>query len=130
MDALNKYPIMDIIMVHFFRTLLILMDKSESLDNFIPRDELLAFLCPFFGIDVEIHDACIKYVDSDVFVYDENERAVYMAYMSDAEDNQGGREINSEELLDKYADDAPLPNIPMHNAVSTVVESKGSFIAS
>ena len=61
------------------------MEKSESLDNFIPRDELLAFLCPFFGIDVEIHDSCIKYVDSDVFVYDLNERAVFMAFMSDSE---------------------------------------------
>ena len=85
LDAINSYPIMDIIFVHFFRTLLILMEKSESLDNFIPRDELLAFLCPFFGIDVEIHDSCIKYVDSDVFVYDLNERAVFMAFMSDSE---------------------------------------------
>lgn len=46
------------------------MDKAESLDNFIPRDELLSFLCSFFGIEVELHDACIKYVDTDVFVYD------------------------------------------------------------
>ena len=53
-----------------------------------------------------------------------------MAYMSDSEDNQGGKEINSEELLDKYADNAPLPSLPINNAVSTVVESKGSFIAS
>jgi hypothetical protein len=73
LDAINEYPIMDVIMVHFFRTLLILMDKTESLDNFIPRDELLAFLCPFFGMDVEIHDNCIKYVDTDVFAYDHNE---------------------------------------------------------
>lgn len=49
---------------------MILMDKTESLDNFIPRDELLAFLCPFFGLEVEVHDNCVKYVDTDVFVYD------------------------------------------------------------
>lgn len=38
LEAINSYPIMDIIMVHFFRTLLVLMDKTESLDSFIPRD--------------------------------------------------------------------------------------------
>jgi len=60
---------------------MILMDKAESLDNFIPRDELLSFLCSFFGIEVELHDACIKYVDTDVFVYDHRENLVYMAYI-------------------------------------------------
>lgn len=28
LDAINSYPIMDTIMVHFFRTLMILMDKA------------------------------------------------------------------------------------------------------
>ena len=87
LEAINKYPIMDIIMVHFFRTLMILMDKTESLDNFVPRDDLLGFLCPFFGIDVEVHDNCVKYVDTDVFVFDESERSVYMAYINVTEEN-------------------------------------------
>ena len=58
------------------------MDKTESLDNFIPRDELLSFLCPFFGIDVEVHDNCIKYVDTDVFAYDYNDRITFLAYIN------------------------------------------------
>ena len=45
---------------------------------------------------MEIHDNCIKYVDSDVFVYDLNERAVFMAFMSDAEVAQPSQEVNSQ----------------------------------
>lgn len=42
----------------------------------------MSFLCGFFGIEVEFHDECIRYVDSDIFVYDYSENAVYMAYIS------------------------------------------------
>lgn len=71
---------------------MILMDKTESLDNFIPRDDLLAFLCQFFGLEVEVHDNCVKYVDTDVFVYDESERTVYMAYINVTEEIEGAQE--------------------------------------
>ena len=72
---------MDVIFVHFFRTLLILMNQTDSLDNYIPRNYLLDFLCEFFGIEKEDHDECIKYVETDVFVYDFSIDAVFMAYM-------------------------------------------------
>jgi len=72
---------MDSIFVHFFRSLLILMEKATDLDSYIPRDDLLGFLCPYFGVEVEIHNECIKYVETDIFVYELNPAAVYMAYM-------------------------------------------------
>jgi hypothetical protein len=36
--ALNQYPIMDYIFVHFFRSLLILTDKTDALDSYLSRD--------------------------------------------------------------------------------------------
>lgn len=151
LEAINSYPIMDSIMVHFFRTLMILMDKTESLDNFITRDDLLAFLCPFFGIDVEIHDNCIKYVDTDVFVYDMNERTVFMAYINYTEDNDTSGatgvgaviaskpEVESKEVIEqkhielagKLAVTAVVSNVlPEDNDTSGSVKAKESYIAS
>jgi hypothetical protein len=37
-SALSHYPIMDYIFVNFFRSFLILMEKTDSLDSYIPRD--------------------------------------------------------------------------------------------
>jgi hypothetical protein len=80
-NSLSHYPIMDYIFVNFFRSFLILMEKTDSLDSYIARDDLLGFLCPYFGVEVEMHNECIKYVDSDIFVYELNPNAIYMAYM-------------------------------------------------
>lgn len=69
------------------------------MDNFIPRDDLLSFLCGFFAIEVELHDSCIKYVDTDVFVYDYSDRAVYMAYINYSDEptvNAGANYQNDE----------------------------------
>lgn len=32
-------------------------------------------------MDVEVYDRCIKYVETDIFVYEEDIQHVYMAYM-------------------------------------------------
>ena len=55
-NSLSHYPIMDYIFVNFFRSFLILMEKADSLDSYIPRDELLGFLCPYFGVEIEMHN--------------------------------------------------------------------------
>lgn len=80
---------MDVILVHFFRTLLILTSQTENLDNYIPKEQLIDYLCNFFGVEVEFHGECCHYIESDIFVYEENESAVYMAYISpyDVESN-------------------------------------------
>jgi hypothetical protein len=81
MEAVSNYPIMDKLLCCLFRSLMILSDEIKTVDEYLPRDSILGFLCPFFGIEVELHDETIKYVETDVFVYDYDAQAVYMAYM-------------------------------------------------
>jgi len=40
-DALNHYPIMDTVFIYFFRAILILTGKTDSLESYIDRDSLL-----------------------------------------------------------------------------------------
>ena len=92
---------MDVILVHFFRTLLILTNQAQTLDNYIPKETLIENLCNFFGVDVQFHGECCHYVDSDIFVYEENEAAVYMAYISpyDMSSNYQAENIQSREQI-------------------------------
>lgn len=80
-DALRKYPIMDSILVHFFRSLMILSNVTDSLDCYLQRDLVLDFLCKTFEVEAEIHGECIRYIETDIFIYEERREAVYMAYM-------------------------------------------------
>lgn len=34
-----------------------------------------------FEVDAEIHGECVRYAETDIFVYEEVPTAVYMAYM-------------------------------------------------
>jgi hypothetical protein len=80
-DALNHYPIMDTVFIYFFRAILILTGKTEGLDSYIERDELLQFLGSYFAVEISVHDRCIKFVETDIFVYEEDPKEVFMAYM-------------------------------------------------
>jgi hypothetical protein len=82
--CLNQFPIMDEIFILFFRSLLIIFEKADSLDTYLSRDEILDTLNPFFNVNVQKHGDCITYTDSDIFVYELNPAAVYMAYMDDS----------------------------------------------
>lgn len=81
LESLKKYPIMDAILVHFFRSLMILSNITDSLDSYLERDLLLDFLCKTFEVEAEIHGECIRYIETDIFIYEESKEAVYMAYM-------------------------------------------------
>lgn len=52
LKSLNRYPIMDTIFVHFFRSFLILTGVTDALDSYINRDELLDYLCKSFEVEV------------------------------------------------------------------------------
>lgn len=80
-QALNYYPIMDTVFIYFFRAILILTGKTDGIDSYIDRNELLGFLGSYFDIQLSVHDKCIKFVDTDVFVYEEDPKEVFMAYM-------------------------------------------------
>jgi hypothetical protein len=69
---LNRFPIMDTVLIYFFRAILILTGKTDSLDSYIDRDELYDFLCSYFNIEISLHDKCIKFVETDIFIYEED----------------------------------------------------------
>ena len=68
-------------------------------------------ICNFFGVDVQFHGECCHYVESDIFVYEENEAAVFMAYISpyDMSNNYETEIVQSkEEIPTNYQE--PEPN--------------------
>lgn len=68
-EALNFYPIMDTVFVYLFRSLLILTGKTDSIDSYIPRMEIFESLCSFLNVEISIHDLCLKFSETDIFVY-------------------------------------------------------------
>lgn len=80
-QALNSYSIMDTVFIYFFRAILILTGKTDALDSYIERDDLLQFLCTYFSVQISVHDKCIKFVETDIFIYEEDPKQVFMAYM-------------------------------------------------
>lgn len=79
--AITRYPIMDTVMIYFFRSILILTGRTDALDSYIDREDLLQYLCNYFGVEITFHDRCIKFVETDIFVYEEDPKEVFMAYM-------------------------------------------------
>lgn len=69
-QAITRYPIMDTVMIYFFRSILILTGRTDSLDSYIDREELLQYLCNYFEVEITFHDRCIKFVETDIFVYE------------------------------------------------------------
>lgn len=104
-QAINYYPIMDTVFIYFFRALLILTGRTDALDSYIDREELFQFLCGYFNVEISIHDRCIKFVESDIFVYEEDPKDVYMAYMEEAEE-----EGEEEEQTHAQRDEEQLGN--------------------
>lgn len=80
-QAINYYPIMDTVFIYFFRAILILTGKTDALDSYIEREDLFQFLCGYFNVEISTHERCIKFVETDIFVYEEDPSDVYMAYM-------------------------------------------------
>ncbi len=50
MEAVNYYPIIDTVFIYFFRVILILVGKTDSLDSYIEREEMFQFLCSYFNV--------------------------------------------------------------------------------
>ena len=47
------------------------------------RKEAFANLSTFFGLEINEFQSCIKFVDSDVFAFEENPFRVFMAYIKE-----------------------------------------------
>lgn len=84
--CLNTYPIIDTVFIYFFRSILILTNTTDSIDSYIDRMTLFSMLTDHFNVQMEIHDNCIRFPQSDIFVYEERPDEVFMAYIdTDAE---------------------------------------------
>lgn len=80
-SALNSFPIADTILVYFFRSLAIYAELTNDFDTYIDKTVLFGFLLEQFSIDAQMfEDKCIKFIEAEVFVYEENERTVYLVY--------------------------------------------------
>lgn len=79
--CLNHYPIIDTVFIYFFRSILILTGATDSLYSYIDRMTLFNSLVEHFNVEVEVHDNCIRFTQTDIFVYEEQPQEVYMAYM-------------------------------------------------
>ena len=84
LSALNQYPIMDYIFVCLFRSELVRNRVCRDFDDYVPRDQLLGYLCGSYGVNVEINGECTIYTDSDTFVYEPDPANIYLAFV-DAE---------------------------------------------
>jgi hypothetical protein len=67
--CLNTYPIIDTVFIYFFRSILILTNTTDSLDSYIDRTTLFNILTDHFNVQMDVHDNCIRFPQSDIFVY-------------------------------------------------------------
>lgn len=123
---------MDAILVHFFRSLMILSNVTDSLDSYLERDLLLDFLCKTFEVEAEIHGECIRYIETDIFIYEERKEAVYMAYMDyEAYNNsiENSPQVNQSIQQATYAQQEPITNGFVASQVINGRESKRETLA-
>ena len=53
-NSINKYPIMDLVFVYFFRSLIIYAGIAEDFDSYVDKNILFGFFMESFKIDVAI----------------------------------------------------------------------------
>ena len=80
-EALMVYQVMDTVFIAFLRSIMILTGNCEALEDYLPWRHTYDFLSKYFAVEVAFHDNCIKFVDTDIFVYQDSEQEVFMAYM-------------------------------------------------
>ena len=69
---------------------------------------MLNFLCNYFGVEISIHDKCIKFVETDIFIYEEDPKEVFMAYMDYDKNNN---EIPSHDHEESSQPERTIPEV-------------------
>lgn len=80
-ELLKKYPIIDLVFTYVMRSLLILNMQAEECEQFVDKEQLLGVLGRIFDVEFENMAKCTKFVQSDVFVYEESAFQMYMVYL-------------------------------------------------
>lgn len=68
---------------------------TNEYDSYIDKNELFDFLSSFFSVDISSYDKCLKFLESDIFVYEQDPENIYMAYIRDDEEEDGQQEHQS-----------------------------------
>jgi hypothetical protein len=71
-QILNQYPILDKVFINFFRSVLMIASLTNDFNSYIDKNELFDFLSSLFSVDISSYDKCLKFVESDIFVYEED----------------------------------------------------------
>jgi hypothetical protein len=86
--CLNSYPIMDTVFIYFFRSILILTNATEGLNSYIDKMTLFNILINHFNVEINVHENCIRFPQTDIFVYEEQPEEVFMAYIEGEPENE------------------------------------------
>lgn len=66
----NNYPIMDIVFIHVFRSLMCTVGIDEDFDIKIDTEAVFGSLCSILGMSLGNYNSCWKFEDSDMFCLD------------------------------------------------------------
>lgn len=80
-EALRKYSIIDTVFVLYFRSILIYAGKIFDVEEIIDKKELFEFLLTYFDIQATLYNNCLKFTDTDIFIYEESIDEIYMVYI-------------------------------------------------
>jgi hypothetical protein len=78
--TLSQYPIFDEAMLYCLEN--ILEKQIMHNKNVVSILEVLQILCEVFSIHLEVYDSCVKFVESDVFIYFHDQFEVYVAFLN------------------------------------------------
>lgn len=82
-QMINTYPIIDQVMIHILRSILLNQGINEEFASYIPTETVFGEFSSIIGLSITSYGNCWKFEDSDMFCYEQNERAIYLAYIVD-----------------------------------------------
>ena len=80
-DLINRYPIIDIVCIHIFRSILAAKGINEPFEAKIPTESVFGEFAEPLGLNVTSYGNCWKFEDSDMFCYEEDEDRLFLAYI-------------------------------------------------
>ena len=72
-QALCEFPIMDDVMIHIIRSLLVSFNIRAAFDEKIPSDLLFKEMSSLLQLSLTSYGNCWKFEESDMFCYEEND---------------------------------------------------------
>lgn len=80
-QIVNKYPIIDLVFVHIFRSLLAQREINEPFELRIQTELVFGEFAEPLGLNITSYGNCWKFEDSDMFCFEEDESRLYLAYI-------------------------------------------------